>query len=186
MRRKFFGMSVEVWDTSGNRLLTDALLFIEKRLSLLFGVSSDCACSFSEWIAYAKDAKPEMGYLLDWMEKNADISSLQQYNLGDAPSDELRDEINVTKLILQRLDTNIDIGVLCSDFADAIEALGDVLKREINQLVEIGQPKVYEISAERMSWSKPRVRLQFDYDHKIGSGDVAASHKSEAAFSIAA
>lgn len=186
MERDFFGMSIEVWDTNGNRLLTDVLLLIEERLSLLFGVSSAGVRSFAEWIAYAKDARPEMGYLLDWMDKDANISSLQQYNLGNAPSDELCDEINVTELVLHRLDTSIDVGVLCSDFADAIEALGDVLKREVNQLIDIGHSKLSEICAKRMNWSQPKIRLQFEYDGRIKLGDDAASRKSEVAFSFAA
>lgn len=185
MKREFFGMSIEVGDTSGNHLLTNVLSLIEERLSFLFDVPVDGICSFAKWVACAKSVKPEMGYLLDWIEKDADVLALCRYDLSDSPSDELRDEINVTKLILQRLDESIDVVVLCSDFADAIEALGDALKKEINGLVEIDNIRVETESITNVLGA-PSVFWQLEYIDMTEFGDVAASYESGAAFSVAA
>ena len=187
MKRKFFGMSIEVWDTEGNRLLTDVLRRIEMKLLYFFDVPLDGVCCFKEWVIRAKAVRPEMGYLLDWIEKDADISALCRYNLVNSPSDELRDEFNVTKMVLQRLEKSIDVAVLCSDFADVIESLKYVLKMEVKKIVKKDDTcEIFETSVGYMDWLSLKACWQLEYVEITRFDGIATSHKSEVAFSIAA
>lgn len=177
MKRKFFGMSVNVRDTEWNRLFSGLLLLIEKTLVDAFGVHSDNCHDFSEWSARAEKSRPDLKYLLEWIKLDSRITECYQYNLGDSISDELLDEINVSMMVFETMPQDLPMDVFCAEVADAIDAFECAFWKEESKALVIEED--YPMDFLSISW-------HFDSSsEEIISCDVASS-THEGAFSLSA
>ncbi|MBP3721926.1 MAG: hypothetical protein J6I62_01560 [Selenomonadaceae bacterium] len=171
MERIFFGKCFNVSDTIGNRRLNKCLRKIETKFVDIFDISTEGFDSFSEWAKVVANEKPEVSYLFEWMKEDSCFCDFGHLELEDLVSDELLDEFSMVDAMLEDMDKDDDIEVLCSDVADMVYFLDKALKKEVYHDDEQG---VYMEPFDLYSLSE------------FNSNCMNASFTTEGAFLIAA
>ena len=178
MKRTFFGMSANVRDTEWNRLLSDLLVLIEKKLNKLFSTDSSNYSSFEEWVAEASKARPEMKYLLDWIMQESRLGVVYLYELGEQVSDALLDEIDVAMLIIETMPEDLPADIICSEFADAINAFEYAFGDEKNKHL------VSSLTEECSAFDIPMIPWTFEPLEEITAVYYPVPSEYEGAFSL--
>lgn len=173
MKRLFFGSSKEVTDTKGNRMFGDVLSRVESTLVDAFGVPVGTFGDFIEWSVFAKQNRPEMGYLLEWMKYDINICRWCDFDISEYISDSLADELDVAIIILNNLKLKDEPTVFCSDIADLLDSVAYALKQDDVPCVE--SPLTEAVASFTDVYSL--MVVAGIYDIKIDNKKIASSNE---------